>query len=124
MVPDIESAPLARSLLRSFTRAPDSTPLLGRGEFHQPLHLAEPWLRSSHRHYAYGEENDLVTDAPEYLALGATGPQRRKSYLHLFARQFLEPLLVRRPDLVEAPFVGEASWLTQRLVACGLSPPS
>ncbi len=84
---------------------------------------AAAWKWSSHRHYAYGEENDLITDAPEYLALGATGPQRRKSYLHLFARQFLEPLLIRRPDLVDVPFVGEASWLAQRLFACGLSPP-
>jgi putative transposase len=84
---------------------------------------AAAWRWSSHRHYAYGEENDLVTDAPEYLALGATGPQRRKNYLHLFARQFLEPLLIRRPDLVDAPFVGEAPWLARRLLACGLSPP-
>ena len=84
---------------------------------------ASAWKWSSHRHYAYGEENDLITDAPEYLALGATGPQRRNSYLHLFARQFLDALLIRRPDLVEAPFIGEASWLAQRLVACGLSPP-
>ena len=85
---------------------------------------AAAWKWSSHRHYAYGEENDLITDAPEYLALGATATQRRKSYLHLFARRFLAPLLMRRRDLVDAPFVGEGSWLAQRLVACGLSPPS
>jgi putative transposase len=84
---------------------------------------AGAWKWSSHRHYAYGEENDLVTDAPEYLALGATGPLRRKAYLHLFARPLLEPLMVRRRDLVDVPFIGEGRWLARRLRACGLSPP-
>jgi putative transposase len=83
---------------------------------------AWPW--SSHRHYAYGEANDLVTDAPEYLALGQSGTTRRRAYLHLFARRFGEPLLQRRPDLVEAPFIGEADWLAKRLEICGLAPPS
>ena len=84
---------------------------------------AGDWEWSSHRHYAYGEPNDLVTDAPEYLALGRTNPERRKAYLHLFARSLLDELLKRRKDLVEAPFIGEASWLARRLRACGLSPP-
>ncbi|HEX9291385.1 MAG TPA: transposase [Anaeromyxobacteraceae bacterium] len=84
---------------------------------------ASQWRWSSHRHYAYGEENDLITDAPEYVALGATGTQRRRAYLHLFARPLVEALLCRRRDLVDAPFVGEAAWLFQRFVACGLSPP-
>lgn len=83
---------------------------------------AWPW--SSHRHYAYGEVNDLITDAPEYLGLGATGPARRKAYLHLFARAHLGHLLCRRPDLVEAPFIGDGAWLAQKHESCGLSPPS
>jgi putative transposase len=87
------------------------------------VHKASAWRWSSHRHYAYGEKNDLITDAPEYLALGATGPQRRKAYLHLFARKLIDGLLRRRRDLVESAFVGDASWVTERLVACGLSPP-
>ncbi len=82
------------------------------------------WIWSSHRHYAYGEPNDLITDAPEYLALGRTGPERRKAYLHLFARELVTPLLSRRSDLVDAPFIGDPSWVAARLVATGLSPPS
>ena len=81
------------------------------------------WKWSSHRHYAYGEPNDLLTDAPEYLALGRTGPERRKAYLHLFARPLRTPDLSRRPELVVAPFIGDASWVAGRLRACGLSPP-
>lgn len=84
---------------------------------------ASDWKWSSFRHYAYGEPNDLITDAPEYLALGATAPLRRKAYLHLFARRLVEPLLRRRPDMVDAPFFGEPSWLARRLSACGLPAP-
>ena len=85
---------------------------------------AGDWPWSSFRHYAYGETNDLITDAPEYLALGETPSQRRKAYLHLFARPLLTPLLFRRPDLVEAPFIGDDTWVARRRVCCGLSPPS
>lgn len=85
---------------------------------------AADWKWSSHRHYAYGEPNDLITDAPEYLALGASAPRRRKAYLHLFARQFLDAFLARRSDLVDAPFVGDATWVRQRLFACGRMPSS
>jgi len=84
---------------------------------------AGAWKWSSHRHYAYGEANDLISDAPEYLALGRTGSERRKAYQHLFALPLVEALLERRRDLVEAPFIGEGRWLARRLRACGLSPP-
>jgi putative transposase len=84
---------------------------------------ASAWRWSSHRHYAYGERNDLITDAPEYLALGASGPQRRKAYVHLFARKLIDNLLCRRSDLVSAPFVGDEAWVIGRLQASGLSPP-
>ena len=55
------------------------------------------WAWSSFRHYAYGEPNDLIVDAPEYLSLGHTGPARRKAYLHLFAARLIESLRSRRP---------------------------
>ena len=82
------------------------------------------WVWSSHRHYAYGEPNDLVTDAPEYLALGRTGPERRKAYLHLFAGALVAPYLSRRADLVEVPFIGDPSWVAAQRRASGLPPPS
>jgi putative transposase len=82
------------------------------------------WRWSSYRHYAYGEPDDLITDAPEYLALGRTGPARRTAYQHLFASPLVEQLRSRRTDLVHGPFIGELRWVTVRLEACGLSPPS
>ena len=85
---------------------------------------AKDWKWSSHRHYAYGVTDDLVTDAPEYLALGRTGPARRKAYLHLFAGPLVSPYLTRRRDLVELPFVGDPLWIAARLVMAGLSPPA
>ena len=36
------------------------------------------WKWSSFRHFAYGEPDDLITDAPEYLALGRTAVERRR----------------------------------------------
>jgi putative transposase len=81
------------------------------------------WRWSSFRHYAYGEPDDLVTDAPEYLALGRTGPQRRRAYLHLFAAWLIDSLRTRRPDLVHGPYIGDQAWVSARLEACGLSPP-
>ena len=82
------------------------------------------WRWSSFRHYAYGESDDLITDAPEYLALGRTSPERRKAYLHLFARPLVKDLRSRRADLVHGPFIGDREWVTVRLEACGRPPPS
>jgi putative transposase len=82
------------------------------------------WKWSSYRHYAFGEPDDLLTAAPEYLALARYGPERRIAYQHLFARALTTELRRRRPDLVQGPFVGNRAWVTQRLKACGLEPPS
>jgi putative transposase len=81
------------------------------------------WRWSSFRHYAYGEPDDLITDAPEYRALGLTGPARRTAYLHLFAARLIESLRSRRPDLVHGPYIGDRDWVTVRLEAGCLSPP-
>jgi putative transposase len=84
---------------------------------------AKDWRWSSFRHYAYGEPDDLITEAPEYLALGRVGVERRKAYLHLFARPLACGLLSRRHELVSAPFIGDGAWVARMLSACGLSPP-
>jgi putative transposase len=81
------------------------------------------WQWSSYRHYAFGEPNALIDDAVEYLALGRTGPERRKAYQALFAVPLSASLRTSRPDLVTFPFVGDAVWVTNRLEAAGLSPP-
>jgi putative transposase len=69
---------------------------------------------SSYRHYAFGEPNPLITDEPEYLALGRTPGQRRLAYQQLFARPLTLALRTRRPDLVEAPFFGNPDWVRAR----------
>jgi putative transposase len=81
------------------------------------------WRWSSFRHYAYGERDDLINDAPEYLALGRHPAARRAAYLHLFSSSLEESLRSRRPDLVHGPFIGDRDWVAVRLEACGLSPP-
>jgi putative transposase len=72
------------------------------------------WPWSSHRHYALGEEDDLVDDHLAYLRLGKTAVERRIAYRHLFAVRFIGPFLVKRDDLVNAPFVGTPSWVAER----------
>jgi len=84
---------------------------------------AKDWAWSSFRHYAYGERNDLITDAPDYQALGRTGAERRRAYLHLFASHLADGLAVRRSDLVEVAFIGDAGWVACSLAACGAPPP-
>jgi putative transposase len=79
-----------------------------------------PW--SSYRHYAFGEHNPLIDDEPEYLALGHTRAQRRLAYRHLFAVVLTQALRMRRPDLVEAAFYGDAAWVSRR-VPCAAGPP-
>jgi putative transposase len=82
------------------------------------------WSWSSYRHYAFGEENSLVTDAPAYVALGDSPAERRKAYVHLFARRLAEMLRVRRADLVIAPFIGTPGWIRDKLLVLGAPPPS
>jgi putative transposase len=73
------------------------------------------WRWSSHRHYALGEKDELVDDAPPYLRLGRTAVERRLAYRHLFRVRFIGPFLVRRSDLVSAPFIGTPHWVSERL---------
>jgi putative transposase len=84
---------------------------------------AGDWRWSSFRHFAFGEPNDLITDPPEYVSLGRTAPERRRLYLHLFADRAGGEFHARRPELVDAPFIGDPEWISARRVACGLSPP-
>ncbi len=78
------------------------------------------WRWSSYRHYAFGERNDLIDPAPEYLALGRTGPERRKAYQSLFAAPLVAACHERRPELVVVAFIGDATWVEARLDAAGL----
>ncbi len=72
---------------------------------------ARDWVWSSHAHYAFGRPDPLLTDPPEYLALGRTRFQRCKAYLRLFARQALRRVDEWRRDFVRSPFIGDSSWV-------------
>lgn len=73
------------------------------------------WPHSSFRHYAYGEVDPLIDDAPDYLALAQSPAQRRLAYRNLFAKALCRPLLERRIDLVRGPFIGTADWAISRM---------
>jgi putative transposase len=72
---------------------------------------AKDWKYSSHRHYAYGEKNELIDDAPDYVALAKSPSKRRLAYLHLFAKKLAESLMTKRPDLTMFYAVGDAQWV-------------
>jgi putative transposase len=81
---------------------------------------AAEWTHSSFQHYAYGKTNPLIDDAPDYVALGSTPGARQQAYLNFFETKQVEPLLQRCPELVSAPFIGNAVWVD--LQRSGLSP--
>jgi len=89
----------------------------------QLVRSPKDWQWSSYRHYAFGEENPLIDDAPDYIGLGRTGPERRKAYQALLALPLSRGLRVRRPDLVLSFFIGDRAWVTRRCIAAGLPPP-
>ncbi len=78
------------------------------------VRAAKDWKWSSHRHYAFGDADDVIDTAPAFLHLGRTGAERRDAYLHLFA-EHLTDLLVRRPDLVSVAFIGDPQWVELRM---------
>ncbi len=80
------------------------------------------WRWSSHRHYAYGEPDDVVDDCAFYLGLGRTGPERRRGYRQLFRFVPAKPYLVRRPELVHGPFIGDVAWIALRLASLRRKP--
>lgn len=82
------------------------------------------WAWSSYRHYAFGEPNPLVDDSPEYLALGHTGPERRRAYRMLFGAPDGDDPRVRRPDFVRGPFIGDDWWVQERVAATVPPAPS
>lgn len=84
---------------------------------------AGDWTWSSFRHYAYGDENPLIDDAPDYLALGKNAVQRREAYQAWFAQPLASESLAKRAELVSVPFVGSERWVAEQRAEHGLSPP-
>jgi putative transposase len=84
---------------------------------------AKDWRWSSHRHYALGEKNPLIDEPDEFVALGRTDTARRLAYRRLFGRARVAPLVRRRPELVDASFIGPRRWVAHRLARVGTGPP-
>ena len=83
---------------------------------------AKEWKYSSYMHYAYGKQDPLIDDAPDYLALGDGPAVRRNAYRNLFGAQPLDPMLERRKDMVASPFIGTPQWIVDRMRALGGLP--
>ncbi len=76
---------------------------------------ARDWPWSSHAHFAYGRPDPLVTDPPEYVALGRTVAERCKAYLRLFMRNVGARLHEWRRAFTHEPFIGDPSWVDSQL---------
>jgi putative transposase len=90
---------------------------------------AKDWVFSSFKHYAYGQKDELIDDAPDFLALAQSARKRAETYLHLFAKNLIQPLLQKRSDLTTAHAIGSPSWVVKlaiqwRLVSRKKRPPS
>jgi putative transposase len=72
---------------------------------------ARDWAWSSHAHYAYGRPDPLLTDPPEYVALGRTRFERCRAYLRMFTRLALRRVDEWRRDFVRSPYIGDPSWV-------------
>jgi putative transposase len=77
---------------------------------------AGDWAWSSYRHYALGEPNALVDAPAPYLALGRTGPARRKAYRALFGAPLSASLHRRHPEFVQSSFIGDEPWVRAQLL--------
>jgi putative transposase len=80
------------------------------------------WKYSSYNHYAYGKKHPLIDDAPDYVALAQSPARRRLAYRDLLRRQLVADLMKRRPDLVNAPFIGDRTWMNTKRSEAGLAP--
>lgn len=71
------------------------------------------WRWSSYRHYAYGEEDPLIDDAPFYTQLGRTADER-----HLRYRQLVNDILwdecICKQNYSAVYFIGNPIWVQRK----------
>jgi putative transposase len=73
---------------------------------------------SSYRHYAYGEADELIDEAPEYEGLSCNPVLRRKHYRELVGCS--PQLAVRRqPEMTSWFFIGDKDWVVMMCVKRG-----
>ena len=72
--------------------------------------LPEESKWSSYAYYAYGRDDPLITSAPSYLALGATGEERQRVY-----RTMVQDLMLQdRINISNTCFIGDPNWVKRQ----------
>ena len=74
---------------------------------------------SGYRYYAYGEQDPLIDDAPEYLGLSKVAANRRKKYREFFivnAKSFRN----RKEIYTTWYFIGDKNWILTKMIERGL----
>jgi putative transposase len=75
-----------------------------------------PW--SSYRHYAYGESDELIDPAPDYLGLSQVPAIRRRQYQELVNALSGEGV-TRLPEMDTWHYIGDRDWVLLKLRAGG-----
>jgi putative transposase len=92
----------------------------------QMVKKAHHYSWSSYRHYAYGEKDELIDDAADYLGLSKVPALRRKQYRELVQAVSGRGNL-RLPELSVWTYIGDHDWVRMKLKAGGfirgLRPP-
>lgn len=83
---------------------------------------AKNYAWSSYRYYAYGEHDDLIDPAPEYLGLSKEAAVRRKMY-----RQLVTKLVARGerklPEMTNWYYIGDPAWVIEKMNRAGFIRP-
>jgi len=78
---------------------------------------------SGFRHYAYGEKDPLIDEAPEYVGLSKSPAMRRKIFQKM-SRSSARRNQKRRPEMSTWYFIGDGAWIRAMMIERGfLKPP-
>ena len=83
---------------------------------------AKDYTWSSYRYYAYGERDDLIDPAPEYLGISKVAAVRRRTYQELVTK-----LLGRGeqslPEMTNWYYIGDPDWVIGMMRRAGFLRP-
>jgi len=79
---------------------------------------AHKYAWSSYRHYAYGEADDLLDEAPDYVGLSKNEALRRKKYREMVTG-LVDGGRVRMGEMTSWYYIGERWWVEQQMVEAG-----
>lgn len=83
---------------------------------------AHHYAWSSYRHYAFGEPDELIDDAPDYLGLSSSPALRRKLYREL-VNTVVGGGRLKQPEYDAWTFIGDRDWVLMKLRAGGFLRP-